>query len=120
MTKNGTTTLIFESYNYGSSTLLDNIIIYDKQTVGTEKEQLKYGMSVQYLNDHKVIVEYRSNDAEPWEFYLFDTNGKLVLKQLVKNTYCEIDMKDFPVGIFLASVIQKDQKYNSKIINLKS
>lgn len=120
LTKSGTTTLIFESYNYGSSTLLDNIIIYDKQTVGTEKEQLKYGMSVRYLNDHKVIIEYHPNNAEPWDLYLFDTNGKLVLKQLVKNTYCEIDMKDFPVGVFLVSVIQKDQKYNSKIINLKS
>ncbi len=60
------------------------------------------------------------NIVEPAQLYLYDSQGKQVqATNLQSNAMTQIDLRQFPAGIYIVQVVHKGIFYAEKIVLLK-
>lgn len=66
--------------------------------------------------DEKVLIQLSEQTGFPYEIFFYNTLGKLIKVSLIQSNVFEIDISDFPIGIYVVKTVHKNIIFSEKLI----
>lgn len=83
--------------------------------VGIRDPEVTNGFSI-YPNPVKDQLFVSSNQTEKFDIRIYSSTGKLIVSTELAGPFSAIDVTDLPMGIYVVSMLTKDQTWSSKFI----